>query len=332
MFDVCFYEAFSEEASELRRMLPASITAAYTDRTIQEADHASPIARIISIRTQSQIPPSWAEELDAILSRSTGYDHLLAYAAAVGEDCPALGYLPLYCHRAVAEQAILMCLALLRRLPRQLHHFRHFDRDGLTGSECQGRRLVVVGVGYIGYEVCQIAAALGMRVQGVDLEQKYEDIDYVDAPSAFADADVVVCAMNLTDDNRGYFDLSMLRQFKPGAIFVNVSRGELSPSTVLLQALEAGYLSGVGLDVYDQEAQLALALRSGKTSTDPQVQAAIALSRRDDCLCTPHNAFNSSEAVTRKSEHSVQQIVAYLENGAFLWSPTDDTGSCWDHG
>lgn len=326
MYDVCFYEAFAEEAAELRRLLPASISAVYLDRTIQESGHAAPVSRILSIRTQSQVPPDWAEQADAILSRSTGYDHLLAYAAKVGGDCPALGYLPLYCHRAVAEQAILMCMALLRRLPRQLHHFHCFDRDGLTGSECQGRSLVVVGVGYIGYEVCRIARALGMNVRGVDIDQKHDDIEYVDAKSAFSAADVVVCAMNLTDGNRAYFDLSTFSQFKRGAIFVNVSRGELSPSTALLQALDAGCLSGAALDVYDQEAQLALSLRNGTPSTDPEVQATIALSLRDDCLCTPHNAFNSSEAVARKSEHSVQQIVAYLESGAFLWSPTDDPG------
>ncbi|RIK75408.1 MAG: hydroxyacid dehydrogenase, partial [Planctomycetota bacterium] len=45
---------------------------------------------------------------------------------------------------------------------------------------------------------------------------------------------------------------------------------------------------------------------------------------RDDCICTPHNAFNSHEAVQRKSDHSVQQVVAYLETGRFLWpAPLD---------
>lgn len=321
MFDVCFYEAFEEEAAELRRMLPASITAIYTDQTVQESGHESPTSRLISVRTQSRIPTGWAEQIEAILSRSTGYDHLLAYAAKLSGPRPVLGYLPLYCHRAVAEQATLLGMALLRRLPRQLKQFHNFHRDGLTGNECQGRTLVVVGVGYIGYEVCKIGCALGMNVYGVDIDRSHEDIEYLEAADAFSQADIVVCAMNLTDGNEGYFNLPMLSQFKPGAIFVNVSRGELSPSTVLLQALDAGYLGGVALDVYDEEAKLALALRSGEPSADPEVQAAIALSLRADCLCTPHNAFNSVEAVARKCDHSIQQIIAYFESGAFLWSP-----------
>ena len=321
MPQVYFYEAFEEEAEELRRLLPASVSAGYTDQTIQEAGHVEPPARLISIRTQSLIPLAWAPALDAILSRSTGYDHLLAYAAATGATGKkiVLANLPLYCHRAVAEQAMLLWMALLRRLPRQIRQFHDFHRDGLTGAECQGRTLAVVGVGHIGHEVCRIGHALGMRVLGVDLDPRHADIEYVPIDLALAQADVIVCAMDLNETNRGYFDMTKWRETKPGVIFVNISRGELSPSTALLEALSAGLLSGVGLDVYDQEASLAIALRSKVSPTDAEALASLELATRDDCICTPHNAFNTLEAVERKSDHSVQQIVAYLETGQFLW-------------
>ncbi len=67
MPDVYFYEAFQEEADALRGLLPASVSAGYTNATIQESGHIAPPARLISIRTQSQIPLAWATELDAIL-------------------------------------------------------------------------------------------------------------------------------------------------------------------------------------------------------------------------------------------------------------------------
>jgi D-lactate dehydrogenase len=318
MPDVYFYEAFEEEANELRHYLPATVSAEYTDLTPQEIGHTTPPARLISIRTQSQVPTAWAAALDGILSRSTGFDHLLAYAAAAGPRV-ALGNLPLYCHRAVAEQAMLLWMALLRRLPRQMRQFHDFHRDGLTGAECQGRTLVVVGVGYIGYETYRIGQALGMQVLGVDRIQGHADVNYVDIESALPQADVIVCAMDLNETNRGYFDMAKWARVKPGAVFVNISRGELSPSTALLEALSAGLLSGVGLDVYDHEADLAVALRTKTTPCSPEALAALELASRDDCICTPHNAFNSLEAVDRKSEHSVQQIRAFLETGQFLW-------------
>ena len=318
MNDVHFYEAFEEEAEALRRLLPSHITADYTDLTIQEAGHAEPPAKLISIRTQSQIPLGWAGSLAGILSRSTGYDHLTAYAAATGAEI-GLGYLPLYCHRAVAEQAMLLWMACLRRLPRQIGQFHRFHRDGITGLECQGRTLAVVGVGHICGEVCRIGRALGMRVLGVDRDQKHEDVVYLDPSDALPQADVVVCAMDLNESSRDYFDAARLSQFRPGAVFVNVSRGELSPSAPLLEALKAGRLGAVALDVYNHEAALAVALRSGEPSADAEVRAALELAARDDAICTPHNAFNTLEAVERKSEHSVQQIAAFLDGGHFMW-------------
>lgn len=318
MSEVYFYEAFEEEAAALRRLLPPHIQADFTDLTIQEACHATPPSRLISVRTQSQLPIAWASSLDGILSRSTGYDHLTAYDAAAAQPV-ALGYLPLYCHRAVAEQAMMLWLALLRRLPRQVRQFNEFHRDGLTGVECQGRTLAVVGVGHIGGEVGRLGGALGMHVLGVDRDPRHADIQYASADVALPLADVVVCALDLNDTSRNYFDAARLRQFKQGAKFVNVSRGELSPSSLLLAALEAGQLGGVGLDVYDREPELAVALRTGRPSTDPEVAATLALARRDDVICTPHNAFNTIEAVERKSEHSIRQIMHFFEHGRFLW-------------
>lgn len=318
MSDVFFYEAFQEEADELRALLPAGISAEYTAATIQEAGHSAPPAKLISIRTQSQIPLDWASHLEAILTRSTGYDHLRAYAAAARAEI-GLGYLPLYCHRAVAEQAMLLWMALLRRLPVQVRQFRTFHRDGITGRECLAKTLVVVGVGNIGHEVCRIGAALGMRVLGVDIDPLHSDVQYIDIAAAMPQADVLVCAMDLNRGNLGYFDRARWQKVKPGAVFVNVSRGELSPTTELLSALESRRLSGVALDVFDHESVLATSLRSGTPTNDLEVAATLALAAREDCILTPHNAFNTIEAVHRKSEHSVEQIVAWRNERAFLW-------------
>ncbi len=126
--------------------------------------------------------------------------------------------------------------------------------------------------------------------------------------------------MNLTDENRGLFDYALLSQAKPGALFINIARGELSPAADLLRLLEEGILGGVGLDVYENESDLAVALRAGTASGN----AVLELKERPDVLCTPHNAFNTEEAVVRKSEQSVEQIEHFLKTGRFLWTVPDD--------
>ncbi len=110
--DVFFYEAFAEEAEYLQQYLPSGIAAEFTWKTVQEYGTAEPPAGLISIRTQSVIPLSWAAKLAGILSRSTGYDHLEKYQEQGNYNLPC-GYLPAYCSRAVAEQAMLMWMALL---------------------------------------------------------------------------------------------------------------------------------------------------------------------------------------------------------------------------
>ncbi len=320
---VWFYEAFEEEARALRALLPDGVRAGFCSETIQEArrtlGHDGPPAPVISIRTQSHVPDAWEGRIEAVLSRSTGYDHLTALRNRWNTP-PALGYLPKYCAVSVAEQAILLMLALLRRMPRQLRQMGDFERDGLTGREARGRTLAVFGVGEIGIEILKLGHALGMTAIGVDVDPWRDGVPYVSVDEALRRADVVVCAMDLRDSNRGYFDAERVAAMREGTVFVNISRGELSPTPVLLEALERGHLFGVGLDVYDEEKDLAHALRGEGTVQTDSAKAALELLRRDDGILTPHNAFNTEEAVQRKSEDSVTQVTAWVEEGAFVWN------------
>ncbi len=320
--DVFFFEAFQEEEAALRRALPVGVRAAFSWKTIQEYQAPAPPARIISIRTQSAIPPSWARDLAGILTRSTGFDHLTAYRAATGVPVPC-GYLPLYCNRAVAEQALLLWLALLRNLPQQLAQLHTFHRDGITGGECAGKTLTVVGVGNIGHEIVKIGDGLGMRVLGVDLVQRHADVHYVAPATGIAAADILVCAMNLTATNHNYFCYEVLRAARRGVLFINIARGEFSPATDLLRLLDEGQLGGVGLDVYNHEKELAVALRTKAASNDTEVCATLALAQRPHVLLTPHNAFNTHESVARKAAQSMQQLQQFLTTGAFLWPLPD---------
>jgi len=316
--DIYFYEAFDEEARLLQKFMPEGIEAGYTWKTIQESGHDSPPARLISLRTQSLIPVQWSGQLQGILSRSTGYDHILRWLA--GTNGPVqCGYLPLYCNRSVAKQALTLWMALLRKLPMQIGNFRHFHRDGLTGRENEGKVLMVVGVGNIGYEVVKIGRGLGMEVLGVDIVQKHPDVHYVAPEEGIARADIVVSAMNLTAQNRAYFHYDFLKRAKPGLIFVNIARGELSPSTDLLRLLKEGHLGGIAIDVYDSESELAVSLRAGTSSGNAEVNATLELAKMPNVIMTPHNAFNTLEAVERKSSQSVEQVEHFLRAGAFLW-------------
>ncbi|HNR51690.1 MAG TPA: NAD(P)-dependent oxidoreductase, partial [Deltaproteobacteria bacterium] len=124
----------------------------------------------------------------------------------------------------------------------------------------------------------------------------------------------------LTPENREIFRYEVLKQAKPGAVFVNIARGELSPHNDLLRLLDEGRLGGVALDVYENEAELAVGLRSGSAGGNETVQAYLGLKDRENVILTPHNAFNTTEALQRKASQSAEQVVRFLSEKTFVWS------------
>lgn len=318
MTDLFFYEAFDEERELLSVLLGNQIKFEFTSKTIQEAGQPNPPARLISIRTQSAVPAGWIDQLNGVLSRSTGFDHLIALSKLTHGQLP-LGYLEEYATRAVAEHAMLMTMALMRRLPQQLRQFSTFHRDGLTGTECEGKNLLVVGVGRIGREIVAIGKGLGFTTRGLDIVTDKSEVDYVSKEKGIPWADVIINAMNLTAENRGYFNESVFRSAKPGLFFVNVARGEHSPLADLQRALDQGLLAGVGLDVFEDEGTIGSALRNRGASHSELAATIDRLLAYPNVLFTPHNAFNSREALRGKAALTVEQVKHFLRHKDFLW-------------
>lgn len=321
--NIFFYEAFAEEERELRALLPPGWEAGFDHRTLQACAHPAPPAPHISIRTQSVLPVDWLPRLSSLVARSTGYDHLLGVKRLTPDSGPQLACLPKYCGQAVAEHALLLWLALSRKFKRQTAAMPRFARDGMTGIEMEGKTLAVAGVGDIGSRIARIGLALGMQVLGVDPVRRHDGIAYVDLDQAIAAADILVCAMNLTGQNRGLFDTARFSRARPGLLFVNVSRGECSPFTALRDSLDRGYLGGVALDVFNHEAAFAEGLRSGRMPSDPELDAARQLMDRDQVMFTPHNAFNTHEATHRKAALTVDLFRAFDEHGRFPNQPEE---------
>ncbi|MBI5023702.1 MAG: hydroxyacid dehydrogenase [Candidatus Omnitrophica bacterium] len=314
MIDAVFYEVFAEEKKALKKFLSPSIRARFISKTIQECVEVFPPAKLISIRTQSRVPLRWASHLAGIFTRSQGYDHLVSYRRASGRDIPC-GYIREYCSRAVAEQAVLMMMVLLRKLKKQMDCFGAFSRDGLTGAGCRGRRALVIGIGRIGTEIVTICRGLGMTVKGVDPRHGLKGFDYVPLAKGLSWADVVLCACPLTAKTKGMLNYNMLRRVKRGTIFVNVGRGEVSPTEDLARLLSEDALGGIGLDVFDGEYLLADFLRARRANSS--VRRIRKLKDKSNVVFTPHNAFNTQEALEEKARLSAEAVERFLRQGAF---------------
>lgn len=198
-----------------------------------------------------------------------------------------------------------------------MRQFKEFDRDGLTGNECVGKNLLVVGVGRIGGEIVSIGSALGMNVRGVDIMQHHKNVHYVEKEDGIAWADVVICSMNLTIVNHNYFSYDFLKRAKQGVFFINIARGEHSPLSDLLRLMNENHLGGLGLDVFEGEPNIACSLRSRNNTISEKTQVITSLLQYSNVILTPHNAFNTIEAVRRKSQFSVDEVLFFLKNRNF---------------
>ena len=143
-------------------------------------------------------------------------------------------------------------------------------------------------------------------------------MDYVSVNQGMAWAEVVFCALPLTDQTRGMLNARIFRKSAKGVYFINVGRAEVSPAKDLSRLLNSGVLKGLALDVFPQEGDLAAYLRGDRGARlGSDARAILKLKGRTDVIFTPHNAFNTAEASERKARLTVEAIEYFLKHKKF---------------
>lgn len=161
----------------------------------------------------------------------------------------------------VAEHAMALCLALVKRLPHALaNQPRHaWDRTQAAHmGTLEGATAVIAGYGSIGREFARRAKAFGMRIIGLRRHPQPDGLaDEVRAASALdrslGEADVVLVSVPYSKDTEHLIGAAQFAACKQGALLLNVARGGLVDSAALAAALNSGRLGGCGTDVTDPE-------------------------------------------------------------------------------
>ena len=165
--------------------------------------------------------------------------------------------------------------------------------------ELAGKTLVVLGLGAIGKAVGRIGAAFGMKVLAAAVPGSTSE-DRVPLDQALPLADVVTLHCPLAPATRAMVNREFLATLKPGAILINTSRGPIVDENALLDALAAGRLDGVGLDVLDREPPL-----PGHPLLDPNAPWAKRL------LVTPHLGWGTVESRHRLASEVARNLAAF---------------------
>lgn len=196
----------------------------------------------------------------------------------------------------IAQTVMMYLLALTRDLPGWFRAQQDHRWDQRRISELEGLTIGVVGTGPIGIEVIRLSSAFGMRPIGMRRAVRGDEpceTWTLDRIRDLAEAvDVLVLALPLTDETRGIVDADVLGAMRPGALFVNVGRGELVDEDALVDVLRSGHLGGAGLDVFAVE----------------PLPAEHPLWDLPNVIVTPH----SSGTTDRSDQRSIEMFVANL--------------------
>lgn len=247
-----------------------------------------------------------------IALRSAGYNHVDLKAAQRLGLCVVR--VPAYSPHAVAEHAVALILTLNRRVHRAFSRTREgdFSLHGLIGFDLHGKRVGIIGAGQIGMVFARIMAGFGCRVQVFDprpvagLEEL--GASQVALAQLLAESDIVSLHCPLTASSHHLIDAQSLAQMKRGAMLINTGRGALIDTPALIGALKSGQLGYLGLDVYEEEAELFFEDCSDLPLQDDVLARLLTF---PNVIVTAHQAFLTQEALAAIARTTLDNIAAW---------------------
>ena len=295
-----------KEYAFLQEVIPdaAVVTHPYTDpeafyREMQDADGLLTAFIPLDKAALDRMPA-----LKAVSINATGYN-FVDLEETRRRDIPvcAIGE---YCTQEVADHTMALLLALDRHLKTYArtvdseHCWKYYAANkpmGLSGST-----LGLFGFGKIGRAVARRARGFGIHVLAVDPhadEQQAAElgVTLTDAQTLLRESGIISNHMNLTAENRYFFNDACFAAMKKHPIFLNVARGGSVDEAALVRALDSGLVRAAGLDVLEAE--------------KPDLENC-ALIGRENVIVTPHAAFYSARSIEALQRMSCRNLTDCL--------------------
>ena len=306
------------------KLLDNEIT--FFDKPIQEYPaQINNEAEILSVFVKSKIG---GQELDRfpnvklIATRSTGFDHIdfneTSKRGIIVSNVPAYGA------NTVAEHTFALLLNLSRRIYESYNRVLEegkFSSDGLRGFDLKRKTIGVIGTGNIGAHVIKMAYGFNMNIVAFDIKknekmEKEFGVNYVEFDELLSQSDIITLHAPYNEHTHHMINMNNVNKIKPGAYLINTARGGLVETGALVYALEEKILEGAGLDVLEEEGYMIddTELLFGEHPNPERLRILLAnqyLIDHPSVLITPHNAFNTKEAISRIIDTSIENIQAF---------------------
>lgn len=245
-----------------------------------------------------------------IVTRSSGTDHIDLKAAE--KSAIKVANVPSYSPQAIVEQAVMLALALSRKLIDTMHLVQeyNFTIEKHVGFNFYGKTVGLIGLGSIGKAAAAIFKGLGCRVLAFDVDQEIEmdQVERVSLDALLQQSDIISLHAPLNESTRHMINRETMSKMKNGVMLINTSRGALINTEDLIAKLEEGKIGYLGLDVYEFEKGIFFGDHSMDPIKDSLLQKLI---NHKNVIITPHQGFLTREALKEIAQICMSNIDAW---------------------
>jgi D-lactate dehydrogenase len=249
--------------------------------------------------------------------RCAGYNNVdLKAAAALGIKVVRV---PAYSPYSVAEHTLALILTLNRKTHRAYNRVKegNFALNGLMGFDLHGKTVGLIGLGKIGLVTARILKGFGCRVLGYDIHKAEEadetGLEFTSLDQLYAQSDIISLHCPLTPDTYHLINKESIAHMKKGVMLINTSRGALIDTRAVIAGLKNEHISYLGIDVYEEEADLFFEDLSNRVIQDDVFMRLLSF---NNVLITGHQAFFTSNALESIAEVTLRNIAQFQQQEA----------------
>ena len=211
--------------------------------------------------------------------------------------------------RSVAELVIGLCIMLKRRVFEKSEgaHRGLWLKESKDCYEVRGKTLGIIGYGHIGSQVSVLAEAMGMQVIFYDNASRMVMGNARASRSMdelLRKSDIVTLHVPGTPETKNLLNAARLKKMKPGAVLLNLSRGDVMDVWAVKDALEKKHLGGLAVDVFPEEPKHNKDLFASPLQGLPNV------------ILTPHIGGSTVEAQEAIGLDVAEKMIAFMEGGS----------------
>lgn len=291
-----------------------------TPHTAFATENANAVCVFVNDHVDAQVLQMLARQGTALVAlRCAGFNNVdLVAARDLGI---AVARVPEYSPYSVAEHTVTLILALNRKIHRAYARVRegNFSLVGLLGFDVKERTIGIIGTGKIGTAFARIMTGFGCRIVAADPMPNAEcerlGVVYCSAREVFSRADIISLHCPLTPQTRHLIDADAIGGMREGVMIINTSRGAVLDTRAVIKGLKSGRVGSLGLDVYEEEANLFFENLSDKVIQDDVFARLLSF---PNVLITGHQAFFTFEAMRGIAQTTIANITSFEREGQAL--------------